>query len=339
MTSWPHNLSPEAKSHLEGMLQEAEKTQAVQRKKAPLTTVEELELKTLLAGECLSPSDHEGTACSEENEACVLAQNVRASLTMTRYDFARLLDAEGDMTRDTGWLNDNIVNFYMTLLRDGGLAGTRRRFCFIQFWASNRVHATKGTNRQEAINTIFARMHNAAMRAPGADKFPPPCVQRTDAVAFTINNGVHWNTAVIDVGKRMVGRYDSSGWNGGDSHSVIVRRTEISLEALAAEQQEAFDPQADLHQLASYKPKKHILFTGEQGNGNDCGVFSLATLDWLTDDLAPYPPPPATKGDEAFVHQKDMPNLRRRFALEMLKGQLLRTTLNPPRHPAPESSA
>ena len=118
---------------------------------------------------------------------------------------------------------------------------------------------------------------------------------------------------------------------------MIVRRTEIALQAMATEQQESFDKRADLHQLASYEPKTHTLLSGVKTNDFDCGVFSLATLDWLTDGITPYPPTSGSSGGGGdYVNQSDMPNLRRRFALELLKGQLLRTTLSPTRQPAPE---
>ena len=303
----------------------------MQRKKTPLTKEEEAELDSLYGmATCLMPDEHKGHACSDEYEECVLAINT--TMLLRRKDIDLLIAGQY-------WLNDEIINFYMLLLRDAGLAGTRRRFCFLHFWAHHRVHGTgSGLRRQQAVAKTFRRMYNNTMREPGVSRQLDPCVQSTEGVAFVVNdNGCHWNTAVIDIGKQMVGRYDSGGWSF-DPFAVVVRNTELALQTMAAEQQEAFETRADLQQLASYKPKEHTLFTGEQENGNDCGVFSLATLDWLTDGLAPYPPPPATKGDEDFVHQKDMHTLRRRFALELLKGKLLRTTLNPSRHPAPEGT-
>jgi Ulp1 family protease len=263
----------------------------------------------------------------------VLAVHKRANLELRRKDFDILLAR-------TGWLNDNIINFYMEILRDAGMAGTRRRFCFLPFWAHHTIHQQKA---QKAVTEKLLRYHNRTMRRPADDKRIALCLQNTDAFAFVVNaRGTHWNTAVIDIGKRLVGRYDSRGWGHDTSYyDDIVRNTQVALQAIATAQQDSFDNRADLHQLASYEPKKPTHFSGDQKNGSDCGVHALATLDWLTDGIAPYPTGDyrvCYDADDArdYVNRVDPVNLRKRFALEMLKGQLLRTTMSPTRRPAPQ---
>ena len=90
-------------------------------------------------------------------------------------------------------------------------------------------------------------MYNATMREPGVSKQLDPCVQGTDAVAFVVNDhGFHWNTAVIDIGKRMVGRYDSGGWSY-DPFQVVVRNTELGLISLVQlVSQQAHGPSSSL---------------------------------------------------------------------------------------------
>ena len=75
-----------------------------------MTKEEEAELDSLYGmATCLMPDEHKGHACSDEYEECVLAINT--TMLLRRKDIDLLIAGQY-------WLNDEIINFYMLLLRD-----------------------------------------------------------------------------------------------------------------------------------------------------------------------------------------------------------------------------
>jgi hypothetical protein len=299
----------------------------------------------------------------------VLTVNKEGILDLTREDLLDLLDHEGKRPH-TGWLNDRIISFYMDMLSAAGLAGTRRRICHLPFWAHLSHHnlppdsitteavdaidlinaaetttttTSTASTRQEAVTAKLLSLHNKSMRGPGTDKALAPCLQSTDAFSFAINQGGgHWNTVTIDIARGFVGRYDSVGFRGKNAgkYKDIVQNTQVALHTIAKAQQVYFEKEQGLHQLSNYEPKPPVLFSGDQDDGRSCGVYSLATLDFASDGLDPFPPstkkPHRKDYHTNYVGMDDIKNLRERFALEMLKGELVRTTYSPTSRPDAE---
>ena len=225
------------------------------------------------------------------------------------------------------WLNDEVINFYGTLVmqraRDaeakrakGAPADAFWRVHFFSsfFWHNLTTRGYAGVRRWSRRVDIFAQ----------------------DLVLLPINLGqTHWVCAVINNRLRRFEYYDSMG----------IARPEVFKrlrEYLAAELRDKKQLDIDLSDWEDYFGS---VSSPQQENGYDCGVFAVQTLEQVSrrDPRVPMPPPLEAQSYTAPENcdvlqllreehaegylwnfgQHNMPYLRRRMALEIVNKELL----------------
>ena len=103
------------------------------------------------------------------------------------------------------WLNDEIMNFYTEVLRDAGMKGERRKFCFLNcYW-----HESQRDQTQDQTNGDFARWytrcHTFRFQGREGPQQIGPRLQSVDALAFVSNPyRNHWNNAIYDIHQRKL---------------------------------------------------------------------------------------------------------------------------------------
>ena len=156
--------------------------------------------------------------------------------------------ADLDSLRDKNWLNDNVINFYMELLRD------RNPTCHVFntfFYPSLKEHGYQKVRRWTRRVDVFSFAK----------------------ILIPIHLGMHWTLAVVDFGAKQIGYYDSMS---GTNHTCTnIIKDYLHQECLDKKQKE-FD-----FSLWSIKFHKNI---PQQSNGYDCGVFTLVFADYVAAD-------------------------------------------------------
>lgn len=184
--------------------------------------------------------------------------------------------------KDDGWLNDEIINYYIELLKESS-TGQENHFHQTYFYGRLRDHEgsfcyenVKNWNKDVNIFTfqnIFVPLHV---------------------------NGDHWALAVIDMTTKRISYVDSLKSNDG-----ALRGLEILNMWLCREAQRLGVPEPlDNYNLVS-------LECPQQDNCNDCGIFLLTFMHLmcLNEDI--------NLMDQSLVHF-----MRRKIALSLMRGTL-----------------
>lgn len=202
-------------------------------------------------------------------------------LRITQRDLATL--------QEGGWLNDEVINFYLSLLmeRCSDKATALKVYSFSTFFYPKLRGGGSGQ----------AGGHAAVKRwTKAVDLF------LYDLILVPLHLGVHWAMAVIDFKSRTVKSYDSMG----------QRHDDICTQLL-------------LYLKEEHKAKKGREFDGtkwtigslrateipQQKNGSDCGVFACKYADYIA------------KGMPLTFKQCHMPIFRKLMIWEILNQKLL----------------
>ena len=185
----------------------------------------------------------------------------------------------------SNWLNDEVINFYLSVLL---------------------VERSKGT--LHAFSTFFySRLSEGGY--PAVQRW----TRRVDLfggtirmILFPINlSGNHWVLAAADLDACQVVYYDSLGG-----------RNQVCLDRLLAYLRlEHLDKQGGRPLEGSWTAI-HASNTPRQRNGYDCGVFTLAVAERITARLLSGNAEPFDFG------QAEMPYFRQRICMEILQGRL-----------------
>ncbi|KAM6228173.1 sentrin-specific protease 2-like [Porphyrio hochstetteri] len=165
-------------------------------------------------------------------------------LTVTREDMRTLEKLQ--------WLNDTVINFYMTLLVD-------------------RSNRGKGPS-VFAFNTFFylklcSGGYSAVKRwSKGVDLFSK------DIIFVPVHLRCHWTLGVIDVRKKSIRHYDSLGQNGDKICQVLFK-------FLQEESHEKRKEELDSSEWTLRSMEPHEI--PQQKNGSDCGVFTCKYADYI----------------------------------------------------------
>ncbi|KAJ8906113.1 hypothetical protein NDN08_002612 [Rhodosorus marinus] len=222
----------------------------------------------------------------------VLSVIKEANITLTREDFVRL---QGER-----WLHDEIINSYVAMLN-------RRNS---ERYESNTRR--NGYPRVHCFNTFFfAKLFSAR------DKYDYESVRRwtkkakvdilqRDLVLVPVNLGnKHWVCAYVDMKNKVLVYLDSM--HGKDYGRVLENlRKWVSDEVKDKHGDEA----AKKLKMDGWKEVSNRKIA-KQGDAGSCGVFQTVYLDCLERSL------PLNS-----FRQKDIPLLRKRIALCLLKGEL-----------------
>ena len=172
------------------------------------------------------------------------------------------------------WLNDEIINYYMSLLQDRcnkllshykaeGVRPEYRRSHFFNNFFVNKL-----------LDNEFGRYHYPYVRR-WSKKFD---TFEQDKIFCPVNiKDTHWTLAVIYVQDRRICYYDSMGGEG--------RRYVDGLFQYVKDEHE------DKKKRPLPDPESWELVYGsrrscpQQENGTDCGVFTICNADFLSDNL------------------------------------------------------
>ena len=189
--------------------------------------------------------------------------------------------------RDGEWLNDQVINAYMSLL-------TRR--------ASSPDSAPDKRPRLFLFNTFFFSKLQSDGYASVRRWSKKTDLFAMDLVLVPVHLGTHWCMAAIDFSRKTIEYYDSLGGSGANAIRVLRRYLH---EEHRDKKKEAFDD-------SGWTDVDGGRAVPQQKNGYDCGVFACMFAETLAGGAKKF----------AF-EQKDMKDLRRRMAYEIAKGKLI----------------
>jgi len=171
--------------------------------------------------------------------------------------------------RPGGWLTDELINCYMTLLEEREVRLARENkvsfkkchfmssFFYVKLMSGSRnVYDYSGVRRWTRRVDIFEK----------------------DRILFPINlNNSHWALAMIDLENRTVEYFDSLGF----PHRKIL---DDLLRWLCDESEDKKKKELDVD---SYEIIVHEKRIPQQSNSDDCGVFMCKFADYLSRGLVP----------------------------------------------------
>ncbi|XP_030350295.1 sentrin-specific protease 2 [Strigops habroptila] len=157
--------------------------------------------------------------------------------------------------RNLQWLNDEVINFYMTLLVER--------------------NKKEGYPAVHAFSTFFyPKLISGGYRAVrrwtrGVDLF------KQDLILVPIHLKVHWALAVIDVRKKTIKYFDSMAQRGD-------KICETLFQYLQEESQEKRNLELTFSEWTLHSMESHEI--PQQLNGSDCGVFVCKYADYISRD-------------------------------------------------------
>jgi len=206
--------------------------------------------------------------------------------------------------RNLGWLNDEVINFYLELLVErskrnraappGTVAPSQRDavHCYSTFFLVKAA----GSGNAGYVHKNVARWSRSAKID----------VARLDKLLAPVHVGLnHWCCALANLRARRMEYYDSMGGTNDDALKLLRRYV---ADEVAAHHPELVK-EMDVLNWPLVTPGRTKL--PQQNNGSDCGVFMLKFMDYASENR-PF--------DFTF---RDMPYFRRRIALEIANQQVL----------------
>jgi len=220
----------------------------------------------------------------EPNE--VLCQHEAIRSTVSRSDLAVLLPE--------GWLNDEVINFYFSLLAQ----------------RNDRLREEKGWPKCHFMSTFFfSKLIGGSFAGEVAYNYAnvkrwtkKVDVFSMDLLLIPVNLGnLHWALLTIDLAKTCINYYDSLGGSGTHVINALGRWLE---DESRAKRGVALDTS---HCGANFWTRRsHGKTIPQQNNMSDCGVFTCEFAQTLS------------KGSSDFgFSAEDMPYMRRRVCHEL----------------------
>lgn len=155
--------------------------------------------------------------------------------------------------KDTAWLNDEIINFYMNLIMERS--------------------ENQGCPALHAFNTFFYTKlkqggHSAVRRwTRGVDLFTK------DLILVPIHLQVHWSLVAIDLRKKTIVYLDSMGQKGQNTTEIIFHYLQMESKTRR---------NIDLNPLEWKCYSMAAEEIPQQRNGSDCGVFTCKYADYIS---------------------------------------------------------
>lgn len=200
----------------------------------------------------------------------------------------RITQRDLSTLQEGGWLNDEVINFYLSLVMDrSSKSGGLKVYSFSTFFFPKLQGAGAG---QTGGHTAVRRWTKAV------DLF------LCDLILVPLHLGVHWALAVIDVTSKTVKAFDSMGQRHEDICCLLLRY-------IQEEHKMKKGRELDVSKwtVCSMRPSE----IPQQKNGSDCGVFACKYADYLAKDR------PLT------FKQCHMPLFRKLMIWEILNQKLL----------------
>uniref|UniRef100_A0A673B641 Sentrin-specific protease 2-like n=1 Tax=Sphaeramia orbicularis TaxID=375764 RepID=A0A673B641_9TELE len=229
-------------------------------------------------------------ACLQEMAAevsCALGQS-DPNVVLSAAFKLRITQRDLTTLQDGGWLNDEVMNFYLSLVMErSSQAGRLKVYAFSTFFFPK---LGSGGGGQPGGHAAVKRWTKAV------DLFV------CDLVLVPLHLGVHWAMAVIDLKSKTVRSYDSMG----NRHDDVC---DLLLLYLKEEHRVKKGRDLDVTKwtIGSLKASE----IPQQKNGSDCGVFACKYADYIS------------KGQPLSFKQCHMPLFRKLMIWEILNQKLL----------------
>lgn len=181
------------------------------------------------------------------------------------------------------WLNDEIINFYMTLI------------------CERSKDEAKSLPKVHAFSTFFyprLREKGYSMIKRWTKKVD---IFSYDLILIPIHLGLHWTLAVIDFTTREIRYYDSM--NGNNKECLKALKNYLN--------EEHQDKKGAPYDLTDWNCI-HNKDLPQQMNGSDCGMFSCKYAEYLSRGKTTF-----------NFNQSHMPYFRRRMVWEILNTKLM----------------
>lgn len=201
-------------------------------------------------------------------------------LRITQRDLATL--------QEGGWLNDEVINFYLSLVMDrSSKSGGVKVYSFSTFFFPKLQGAGAGQNGGHAAVRRWTK---------AVDLF------LCDIILVPLHLGVHWALAVIDLKSKTVKAFDSMGQRHDDICYLL-------LLYIQEEHKVKKGRELDVSKwtVCSMRPSE----IPQQKNGSDCGVFACKYGDYIAQDR------------QLTFKQCHMPLFRKLMIWEILNQKLL----------------
>jgi len=200
--------------------------------------------------------------------------------------------------QDGVWLNDEIINFHMKMMKDRMDRNAKSDLVPEAFKSRNLFFNTffyaKLSDNGKGYNYKAVRRWSKKQKVQVHES-------QLDKVITPINVGnSHWCLSVINFKEKRIEYYDSLG--GTNPKCMQNLRRYVQDEAKQYRKEEI-----DMKGWTDYTPRD----IPQQRNGCDCGVFTTKYADYISENR-----------DLDFT-QDDMRMFRRRMALEIAKGHIL----------------
>lgn len=185
--------------------------------------------------------------------------------------------------RGLNWLNDEIINFYMSLICERGKDESNSYL---------KVHAFTTFFYPKLIKDGFMSLRRWTRKVD---------IFSFDMIIIPLHLGLHWTLAVIDFDCREIRYYDSMNGNNGECLKALRNY-------LVEEHKDKKGAPYDLSDW-NFLHNKNL---PQQMNGSDCGMFACKYAEYLS----------RAKTNFNF-NQSHMPYFRRRMIWEILNTKLM----------------
>ncbi|KAL9184884.1 hypothetical protein ACHAXT_002661 [Thalassiosira profunda] len=193
-----------------------------------------------------------------------------------------VLHGRGRVTRESmetlrpgQWLNDEALNFYLTVclkVRDERLCREqpgRRRSHFYSSFFMQMLFDEKNNDTSKRGVYSYANVKKWSDNAPGGDIFA------LKYIVCPINlDNLHWTSAVIFMEQKRIQYYDSMG-------GTIDAKLLGLMQYLRDEHKEKKESELD---ISEWRLVRCTSDTPQQRNGFDCGVFTCLFADFISKD-------------------------------------------------------
>lgn len=181
------------------------------------------------------------------------------------------------------WLNDEVINFYMSLICERSKDETRNL---------PKVHAFTTFFYPKLIKDGYTMLRRWTRKID---------IFSFDLILVPLHLGLHWTLAVIDFNCREVRYYDSMNGNNGECLKAL--RNYLN--------EEHKDKKGSPYDLSDWN-FLHNKNLPQQMNGSDCGMFACKYSEYLSRGKTAF-----------NFNQSHMPYFRRRMIWEILNTQLM----------------
>lgn len=188
--------------------------------------------------------------------------------------------------RPHGWLNDEVINLYLELLKERGIRESKRSLkChFFNTFFYKKLACGKNGYDYKSVKRW------TTLRKLGYELI------ECDKIFVPVHQNVHWCLAIINMKAKTLQYLDSLGGNDPRVPRMLAR---YIVDEVKDKSNKEIDISLWTEEVVDYNPL--------QQNGYDCGVFMLKYIDFLS------------RGDSLSFGQEHMEYFRKRTAKEILE--------------------